>query len=133
MYLAHNQELFGMFDAGPSSRLLARPVFIDAREPRFSESALPLRAAGFGFMILCMLRCDVLTAIVFIDAREPRFSESALPLRAAGFGFMILCMLRCDVLTAIVFIDLVAWYPDRILRTILNGATCSDIRCRAFS
>jgi hypothetical protein len=95
MDLAHDQELFGMFDAGPCSCLLVLPVFIDAREPRFSESALPLRAAGFGFMILCMLRCDVLTAIVFIDV--------------------------------------VAWYPDRILRTILNGATCSNIRCRAFS
>jgi hypothetical protein len=46
---------------------------------------------------------------------------------------MILCMLRCDKLTAIVFIDVVAWCPDRILRTILNGATCSDIRFRAFS
>jgi hypothetical protein len=29
-----------MFDAGPCSRLLVLPVFIDAREPRFSESAL---------------------------------------------------------------------------------------------
>jgi hypothetical protein len=95
MDLVHNQERFGMFDAGPCSRLLVLPVFIDAREPRFSESALPLRVAGFGFMILCMLRCDVLTTIVFIDV--------------------------------------VAWYPDRILRTILNGATCSDISFRAFS
>jgi hypothetical protein len=84
-----------MFDAGPCSRLLVPPAFIDAREPRLSESALPLRAVGFTFIILCMLRCDVLTAIVFVDV--------------------------------------VTWYPDRILRTILNGATCSDIRCGAFS
>jgi hypothetical protein len=40
MDLVHNQERFGMFDAGPCSRLLVLPVFIDAREPRFSESAL---------------------------------------------------------------------------------------------
>jgi REP element-mobilizing transposase RayT len=46
---------------------------------------------------------------------------------------MLLCMLRCDVLIAIVFIDVVACYLDRTLRTILNDATCSDIRCRAFS
>jgi hypothetical protein len=89
MYLVHNQERFGMFNAGACSCLLVPSAFVDVSEPRFSEGALPLRAVGFGFMILCMLRCDVLTAIVFIDV--------------------------------------VAWYPDRILRTILNGATCSDI------
>jgi hypothetical protein len=40
MDLAHDQELFGMFDAGPCSRLRARPVFIDAREPHLLEGAL---------------------------------------------------------------------------------------------
>jgi hypothetical protein len=40
MDLVHNQERFGMFDAGPCSRVLVPPAFVDVSEPHFSESAL---------------------------------------------------------------------------------------------